>query len=45
MFSTQLEVVNDHHVADIQWVNIDEIKKLDSLPGMDEIVEIVKKNL
>ena len=42
-FVKQHEVKKDHHVADIKWFPIDEIIKLDSLPGTSEVIQLVKK--
>ncbi len=35
----------DHHVADIKWIPIDEVKNFPTLPDMDLIVDLAKKEL
>ncbi len=34
---------NDHHVKDVQWIPLESVKTLDSLPGTNEILAVVKK--
>lgn len=40
-FVSQQEVEKDHHVEKIEWVNIVEVKKLPSLPGTHEILDLL----
>lgn len=35
----------DHHVAETKWFTLEEAKKLDALPGMKEIIEIVETKI
>jgi 8-oxo-dGTP diphosphatase len=44
-FVSQLKILRDHRVADIQWFETEEIEKLDSLPGTNEIIDILQKGL
>lgn len=44
-FIAEHERPHDHHIADIKWFDIGEVKNLNSLPGTMEVIEIVKKRL
>ncbi len=44
-FIKQHAVPLDHHVKKIEWIEIEKIKDLASLPGTNEVIEIVKKEL
>lgn len=41
----QETVEKDHHVAKIDWVDLEEVKSLPSLPGTMEIIKVVKQSL
>ena len=41
-FVSQRSVKRDHHVRDVAWVELDGVKKLPTLPGTQEILELVK---
>lgn len=42
---TEHETPDDHHIERIAWVPLGEVKNLDSLPGTNEVLEVVKKTL
>lgn len=42
-FISQQKVKKDHHVNDIQWIEMENVKNLDSLPGTNEVLSLVKK--
>jgi mutator protein MutT len=35
----------DHHIAKIAWIPLEEVKELSSLPGTNEVIEIVRKTI
>ncbi len=37
-FVSQTEVEKDHHVEKIEWIKIEDIKELPSLPGSNEVL-------
>ena len=43
-FVKQEEVPNDHHVEEFDWIEINKVKDLDSLPGTDEILQLALSN-
>lgn len=40
-FISQDDVAKDHHVEKIDWIELDKVKELDSLPGTNEIIELL----
>lgn len=40
-FIKQTTVSKDHHIEKIAWVGLDEVQKLQTLPGTEEILKIV----
>jgi 8-oxo-dGTP diphosphatase len=42
-FLSQEKTEKDHGVEKVEWIEIDKIKRLDSLPGTNEIIEEAKK--
>lgn len=44
-FKRQREVQKDHHVASIEWIDIEKAKTISSLPGTKEVLEIVEQTL
>lgn len=39
----QKKVKRDHHINDIRWVDLNEVNKLDCLPGTNEYLEMADK--
>lgn len=43
-FVKQVNLPNDHHVNTMRWFSKDEVKKLDSLPGTSEVLQILERD-